>query len=306
MIVTLTGENDFARLQELKRLTAAFVAEEGDLGLEQLDAAEADFVRIQEALTSLPFLASKKMVVLREPSKSKELADKAEDLLKTLPDTTDLVVYEPKFDKRSSLYKLLKKHTDMREFAALDASGLARWASSEAERHGARLSAANARYLVDRIGLNQQLLAGEIEKLSIAGGDIDRARIDNLTERTPQSTIFQLIDAALRGDTKQALALYDEQRSLKVEPQQIIAMFAWQLHSIALVKSAGDRTADEIARAAKLNPYVVGKTLTLARPLSLVRVRELIDSLLEIDLRGKRESFDLDDALKLYILNFGA
>jgi DNA polymerase-3 subunit delta len=300
----LTGENDFTRLRELKQLVADFVQTEGDLALEQLDATDTDFVRIQEALTSLPFLANKKMVILREPSKSKEFAEQAEELLKSLPETTELILHEPKFDKRGVLYKLLKKQTDLREFTSLDASGLARWAGQEAEAQGAKLSPANARYVVERVGLNQQLLAGEIAKLSIAGGEIDRARIDNLTEATPQSTIFQLIDAALRGDTKTALGLYAEQRAMKVEPQQIIAMFAWQLHVIATVKAAGDRAPDQIAKEAKLNPYVVGKSATLSRRLSLAQVTRKIDDLLDIDLRSKRESYDLDDALGLFILNF--
>jgi DNA polymerase-3 subunit delta len=303
-VVVVTGENDFARLAELHKLTAAFVAVEGDLSLEQLDASDTEFVRIQEALTSLPFLANKKMVVIREPSKSKEFVEQAEVLLQSLPETTELVLHESKFDKRSGLYKLLKKQEDFREFSALDANALVRWAAAESKSQGASLGPNEARYLVERVGQNQQILSGEISKLSVAGGTIDRARIDTLTEATPQSTIFQLIDAALRGDTQYALELYDEQRIQKVEPQQIIAMFAWQLHVLALIKAAGQRSTEDIAKQAKLNPYVVGKAATLSSRLSLGEVRSRIDMLLEIDVRGKTQAYDLDDALKLFILNF--
>lgn len=304
MIITLTGENDFARRQALKTLVDDFVAAESDLALERLDGGEADFARISEALTSLPFLASGKMVVLSDPSKNKQFAEAAEKLLQELPETTDLVLHEAKFDKRSSLYKLLKKQTDFREFAVLDEPALAKWAVTVAKEQGATLSPSNARYLVERIGSNQLLLAGEVEKLSILGGEIDRERIDQLTEPTPQSTIFQLIDASLRGDRQQALKLYDEQRSLKVEPQQIIGMFAWQLHIMATVKAGGERSVDQIAREARLNPYVVGKTATLTRGMSLATVRSKIDELLDIDLRSKRESLDLDAALQAFILSF--
>src|SRR3546814_19438404 len=62
---------------------------------------------------------------------------------------------------------------------------------------------------------------------------------------TPQSTIFELLDAALSGNTRRALELYEEQRSMKVEPQQIIAMLAWQLHVLAVVKAAGERRSEE-------------------------------------------------------------
>lgn len=302
--ITVTGENDFARSNELHKLVSDFVAAEGDLALEQLDADDVEFVRIQEAVTSLPFLANKKMVVLRSPGKSKEFAEQAETLLVGLPETTEFILHEPKFDKRSSLYKLLKKQTDFREFNALDGAGLQRWAVEQAKKHGASLASNEARYLIERVGQNQQLLASEIEKLSIIGGTIDRARIEQLTEATPQSSIFQLIDAAVRGDTRQALKLYDEQRTMKVEPQQIIAMFAWQLHVMAVVKTANERPSDQIAREAKLNPYVVGKTATLARNMPMQNLLQKIDDLLLIDLRSKRESLDLDAALQHFILKF--
>lgn len=303
-ITTLTGENAFLRQRELARLSSAFIAEEGELAVEQIDGEDTEFVRIQEALTSLPFLASKKMVIFRAPSKSREFAEQAEELLSTLPDTTELLLYEEKFDKRSSLYKLLKKQTEFKEFTSLDGAALARWTSEEAAEQGATLASAQARYLIDRVGNNQLRLASEIEKLSILGGDITRERIDALTDATPQSTIFQLIDAALRGETEAALLLYDEQRAMKVEPQQIIAMLAWQLHAMATIKAAGDRSADQIAKQAKLNPYVVGKTSNLMRQMSLGFIVQKIDELVRIDLRGKRESLDLDAALKQFILEF--
>jgi len=303
MIVTITGDNHYARSRALHELVEAFVAAESDLALERLDGEDAEFVRIQEALTSVPFLANKKMVVLSSPTKNKEFVERAADLLQQLPDTTDAVLYEPKFDKRSSLYKFLKKESDFREFGELDLPALTRWLVEEAGRHGATLSQPEARYLVERVGQNQQLLANEVEKLSLHGGAITRQRITELTEATPQSTIFQLLDAALAGQTKRALQIYDEQRAMKVEPQQIIGMFAWQLHIMALMKTAGQRSVDQAAREAKISPYVAGKTASLVRGMTLGQLVQILDELLDIDRRSKREALDLDDALKLFILN---
>jgi DNA polymerase-3 subunit delta len=299
---TLTGENDFARSQALKRRVAEFVAEHGDLALERLDGEETDFVRMGEALTSLPFLASKKMVIIQRPSANKEFAEAAEKLLADLPETTDLILVEPKFDKRSSLYKFLKKQTDFREFTEMDGPALAKWLSAEAGKRGATLSLSDARYLVERVGQSQQLLANELEKLCLRAATITRPIIDELTEATPQSTIFNLIDAAMSGDTKRAMQLYGEQRQLKVEPQQILALFAWQLHVLALVRAAGARSADDIAHDAKLSPFVVRKSQGIARRMELSRLKLLIAELLTIDRRSKREPIDLDDALQYFVL----
>jgi DNA polymerase-3 subunit delta len=302
-VITITGDNDFARSQALKSLVGDFIKAESDLALERLDGETTEFVRIQEALTSVPFLANTKMVVLSSPTKNKEFAEQAESLLQALPDTTQLILHEPKFDKRSSLYKLLKKQTDFREYSAVDGPALAKWLTEMAKAQGASLTLGDARYLIDRLGPHQQLLASEIEKLSIAGGSITRERIDALTDPAPQSTIFQLLDAALAGKAKQAIAIYDEQRALRVEPQQIIAMFAWQLHIMALMKTAGSRGADEVAREAKISPYVAGKSRSLVQQLSLPDILRMITDLLDIDARSKREAIDLDEALRFYIIS---
>ncbi|HEX7368485.1 MAG TPA: DNA polymerase III subunit delta [Candidatus Saccharimonadales bacterium] len=302
MIITLTGENAFGLQHALEQLVGEFVAQHGDLAYERLDGEDAEFSRIREALTGLPFLAPKKLVVLRNASASKEFAESAEDLLQNLPETTDVVVVEPKPDKRTGYYKFLKKSTDFREFPQLDQRALARWLADSAKARGGTLSVADAAYLVERAGTNQQLLANELEKLLLYDTALTRATIDLLVEAAPQSTIFQLLEAAFAGNAAVVLRLYAEQRALKVEPPQIIAMLAWQLHVLALIKTAGDRSAAQIAGEAKISPFVVQKSQNIARKLSLDELKRLIADLLRIDARSKRENLDLDDALQNYLL----
>lgn len=278
------------------------MAEHGDLALERLDGSEAEPERLQEALTSLPFLAARKLVIIRDGAGNKAFAEQAPELLKAVPETTDVVLVEPKLDKRSSYYKYLKAHTDFLECKQLDAGGLASRLVAAAKEQGGSLSSSDARYLIDRVGSDQQLLMSELEKLVLYDPDVSRHSIDLLTEPAPQSTIFQLLDAAFAGNRKHALALYREQRALKVEPQQIVAMLGWQLHVLALLKTAGDRTPDEVAKAAKVSPYTVKKSVTIARRLTRARLTGLIDRLVSIDQGSKRGKLDLDEALQNYIL----
>lgn len=302
MIKTLAGENSFGLLQVLRQQTDSFVTEYSDMGLERLDGQEVSFERIQEAITSLPFLASKKMVVLRAPSANKQFLESYETLLDDLPETTDVFIVEPKLDKRLSYYKYLKKHTDYSEFTEMDSNGLARWVVDAAKELGGSISSNDARYLLERVGNNQQLVSSELDKLLLNSSTITRATIDLLTEPTPQSTIFELLEAAFQGRTERAVQLYAEQRALKVEPQQIIAMLGWQLHVLAVVKMAGDRSSETIAKEAKMSPYVISKSQSIARKLSAADIKKLVADLLTIDTRSKRTALDLDEALQLYLL----
>lgn len=302
MITILSGTNSFLLQEELKRRVSAFIAEHDDMALERLDGEEASFEAMQEALQSLPFLAARKMVVLKNPGANKKFAENIEKLLKELPETTDLIIVEPKLDKRSAYYKFLKKQKGFSEFAEPDERGLAKWLVTIAKEKGATLAPADANYLVSRVGPNQQRLASEIEKLSLYQTTINRNVIDELTAATPQSTIFQLLEAAFAGKTALALKLYGEQRALKVEPQQIIAMLAWQLHVLALIKTAGGKSPDEIARDAKLSPYVVRRSASVASKLTLTQTKRLVHDLLIIDERLKRESLNADDTLLHYLM----
>jgi len=302
MIKTLTGENSFAWQKILREQVDKFVAEFGDLALQRIDGEEAEFSTIQEALTSLPFLSNKKLVVLRSPSKNKDFLEHVEQVLANISETTDVIIIEPKLDKRLSYYKYLKSKTDFQEFNELDINGQSTWLLARAKQLGGSISSNDARYLAERVGLNQQLLGNEIEKLVLYNPAVTRQTIDLLTDETPQSTIFQLLEAAFSGNNRKALKLYQEQRALKVEPQQIVAMIAWQLHVLAIIKYAGDRSIDEIAKDSKLNPYVLRKSQAIADGLKLAELDYLVEQLLDIDAKSKSTSIDIDEALKNYLL----
>lgn len=302
MIVTLTGANDFARKAALRELVDAFITEHGDMAVERFDGEDTSPERMRESLQSLPFLTPRKLVVLREPGKQKAFAEQITAILEGIADTTDVIIHEPKLDKRGTYYKTLKKMTDFRELAELDPVGLASWAVEYVAEQGGKLARGDAKMLIDRIGASQQLLRSELDKLVAYSDHITGDTIELLTERTPQSTVFELMDAAFSGKTKRAFDLYREQRALKVEPQAIIAMVVWQLHTLAVVKAAGSLTPDQIAKEAKLNPFVVRKSIGLARGLTLAHIKKLTSELLDLDIRLKRTSIDADEALQLYLL----
>ena len=302
MVTVLTGENSYMLQQELRRIVGDFVAEHTDMALEQLDGEEAEFDRLRESLQSLPFLSSKKLVVLRAPSANKQFVEQAQALLTDVPETTDVLIVEPKLDKRQTYYKYLKKQPGYQEFIQLDSFQLAKWLVKSAKEMGGSISQADATYLVNRVGANQQLLGNELAKLLNYDSTITQDTINLLTERTPHSTIFELLDAALAGHHKRALELYQEQRAMKVEPQQILALLGWQLHVMALVKTAGDRDPGSIASGAKINPFVVRKTQGIVNRMTLAELKKLIHEVFTLDIRLKSESIDADEALQNLII----
>lgn len=89
---------------------------------------------------------------------------------------------------------------------------------------------------------------------------------------------------------------------MKVSPHEIIGILAWQLHLMALVIAAGGRSASEIARTAKINPYSINNTKKLTKNMSLKRVKQMIDKLASIDQKSKTQNYNLDAALMGYMI----
>lgn len=301
-VTVLTGSNDFARRAALRQLTSEFISAHGNFGLETIDASAVEFGRLLESVSSLPFLATRRMIILTDIGANKAIAEDPEKLLDTVADTTDLVIDERKFDKRLGLYKTLKKKADYKEFNELDERGLAVWLSEEASARGGKLSSSDASYMVARLGTDQLGLSNELDKLLTYDETITRQSIDLLTEPLPQSSVFDLLDAAFRGNHKRTVELYTDQRKQQVEPQAIMAMIAWQLHILAVVKFNEKESPETLAKAAKLNPYVVRKTLGLIRNLTQAQVKDLIGRALKLDVRLKSEMIDADDAVQHFLL----
>ena len=301
MIITITGTNSYLVRRRLGELVSKFVAEYGELALERIDAEEADLSTVRDAVSSLPFLSNRKMVVVRNLSALKPSPEQIEQIISSITNSTDVVFYEPITDKRTTFYKILKSKTKLEYYQDLDSRELAKWLASEAKNLDAKLSLADANFLVDRVGTNQAILANELEKLLTYKSDVHREDIELLTEPTPQSKVFDLLDAAFSGDKKRALKLYEEQRIQKVQPQAILAMMAWQLRLIALAKHAGQRRADEVASDIGANVFPVSKAFGLAEKIEDKKLKILTSEALDIDVRGKTTSLDMDEALKTYI-----
>lgn len=301
MVRTFTGKNSFALQAALSEVVSKAADESGELGIERLDAAEVDVDILVQAVSSLPFLSSKKTVIIRNIESSKPLAERLEELIERTAENVDVVLVEPALDRRKSTFKLLKKLTEFHEFAESKEQDLPVWAIKYAASLGARLGRVEAVLLIDRVGTNQQLLARELEKLALYNPLVDKRTINLLTDQSVQSTVFSLLDAAFSGDSKRALELYREQRRARIEPQYVIAMLTWQLQTLAYAVHAVPREEATLIAAGQ-SPFTARKALALSKKISKADLRRMIVDLSELDALIKT-SADPDAGIETYLLS---
>ncbi|MGA3129087.1 MAG: DNA polymerase III subunit delta [Candidatus Korobacteraceae bacterium] len=302
MITTIVGTNSYTRKQLINSFVAPFIKQYGDFGYESIDGENVAFDQLQSALQNLPFLSVKKLIVLLKPSANKEFVNKIDQLLPTIPDSSDVIIVESKIDKRLHYFTTLKDQTKYHELQDPIGSDLVNWLITYVQDKNGHINPQLARQLIDRVGGNQLLLANELDKLLLYSSEISDQSIQLLVEITPQSTIFEMLDSAFAGDNQRTLDLYKEQRDLKVEPAQIVAMLTWQLHILALIKTATNLTAEQIAKEAHQNPFVIRKSLGLAKRIEQRTLQRMLKDLLALDIKLKTEAIDPDEALKYYLL----
>lgn len=301
MITTLTGKNTYALKIALREIVATAETELGDMGIEKIDAQESDVDTILQAVQSLPFLVPKKLVVVQNAQGNTELMNRIDEVIDRTADEVDVVLVGPVFDKRKSSFNSLKKHTSLKEFTEPKPFELPDFVLSTSKKLGVSITKADATYLIDRVGPDQMILQSELQKMAIMSDKITRDEIDTHTEQSPQSSIFDMLDAAFSGRTERAVELYRQQRKMRIEPQYIIAMLTWQLHNLALAVFAQPQSESVLVGAGQ-SPYAARKSLSLARSISKSDLKRYVSDLVALDVAIKT-SAEADSALELYLMN---
>ena len=233
------------------------------------------------------------------------------DIVPSLPETTTLIMLVPDELKADSpLMQAARRHGKSHVFAKPLGAQLDDWVIRRARSQKRRISPEAARMLVESLGDNLRMLAGEIDKLGTyvgEGREIGAEDVRALTPIARLSKVFDLTDALGRRDTATALALLHELLAQGESPFGIVALTAFQTRSLMQVKLLSDRgmPAHQIAATAGLAPFVVDKSLRLARRFTVAQLETAHRTLLEIDTVLKRSRMTPELALDLLVLEFG-
>lgn len=264
VIHLLTGENDYELTKKVAQLKADF-----DGAVERMDGADLTREQLADIFAGQTLFALKRMIIIDMPSANAELWQNMPHWAERLSDDTEIVLVEPKPDKRTSVYKWLKKTVEVIELPAFDARdirGLTTWVESYGAQADVALTSQQARRLVDRTGANQWELAHAIDKLALAGQVTDQW-IDDVTQGSPSENVFALFETVLGGSRER---LHDALTTLRLteEPYRLLGLINSQaLQLAALVygdgnvsKVASDSGASSSYPYQKLAPYAIRMT----------------------------------------------
>lgn len=271
MITLLIGENSFEINRELARIVADF----GGLA-EKVDGASLETRQLPDLLMGVSLFSDKRLVIIRDLSANKAIWPEFSTWLQRVSDDINLVLVEPKPDKRTTTFKDLKKLTRVLEFnewGERDTAKAEAWLIDEAKQIGFKLDASNVKLIVRRVGLDQWQLYHALQKLALVD-KIDAATIENVIDANPTENVFNLFEAALRGDRARIadmLAVIEQTE----DPFRLFALLASQAFQLAAVITAGQ--GDDIAKDFGIHPYAISRLEASARKLGRGGARKIIN-----------------------------
>lgn len=284
MVTLLFGENSYEREAALERISANFSGQS-----ERIDSSDLALSNLVDLLMGQSLFSDKRLVVVRDLASNRPVWDALADWLDKVSDDIIFILVEEKLDKRTKTYKALKSLASVQEFTPWterDSVKAEQWVIEQAPSYGLSLPAAQARQLVDRVGVDQWQLSQGLAKLELYG-EVSANAINQVVDANPSASVFALLETALRGDQKRLQELI---RVLETEqdPYQTLGLLASQ--AIQLMALVAAEPGDNVASDFGAHPYAISRLKPLAARQDAAGARRIVQTLAAVDTQMKSSS----------------
>lgn len=286
----IAGEEPLLRDDALALLRQAVLRDgPADFNLDVLHGNTLTPAALVDAVSLLPMLAERRLVILKEPEERRGASAKsvietlAEIVSKPTRDVlTVLVVVAAKVDRRARWVKAFgtavidcTAPTKSRELAA--------FVREEAEQQAVKLASGVAEALAERIGPQLLMLRQEIGKLALLAGPGETVTLKNVAEGSidvAEESIWDLMDAIGEGRLAEAFVGLERVLSGGTPPQVVLGSLAAHFRKLTRLRAGGSVAAP---------PFVVKKLEVQARRYSAPRLELCLQAICETDeiLKGR-------------------
>ena len=326
MLYILLGEDDFSLTRSLEEIKRGI----GDQSLlaantTTLDGQQLSLDQLRTVCETVPFLAEKRLVIIRgllgrfEPQvksrRRKKIAPLTEQeseyksfaaYLGNLPDSTVLVLVDGRIKSNNSLFKQLSAKAEVRSFPILREARLRQWIEGEVAAQDASMSPQAVDLLAKLVGGNLWIMNNEISKLALftSGRRIEVKDVEAIVSSAQEANVFAMVDAILDFKAGVAEQLLEQLLQRGASPAYLLVMLSRQVRLIVLAKELRRQRKPEAEIQSRLGltaGFAFRKTLEQAQRYPLERLKEVYHKLLQTDLSIKTGKYEGGLALNLLI-----
>lgn len=267
------------------------------------------------ACETLPFMADKRLVVVREHPALTGRADADDKLIAYIPqvpESTVLVfIAQGKADARKKLYSAIKKANGIVSFSALTDAELNTWVVKNFSGLGKTCSAQVAALLTFTVGSDTALLRTEIEKLAALTGERDaitEVDVQAVATRSVECTVFELVDAVVAGQQGKAFGLLRDMLTSGSDRLGILAMLLRQFRLMQHIKimQFEKLSTQDIKQRLGIAPFAAERCMRQASGYSGGQVKRAVRICLDAEYRVKSGQWNQEGALEKAMLEIFA
>lgn len=302
----LFGEEAFLKKSYKNRLKDAIT--DGDsMNYNYYEGKGMNVDEIISMSDTMPFFGEKRLVLVEDSGffKGGQGSEDMVGYMERIPESTCLMFVESEVDKRSRLYKAVKKYGYAAELSHQDAGHLSRWAAGILAQNGRKITGRTMEYFLGKTGDDMENISSELEKLisyTLGRDVITDEDVDAICTTQVTNKIFDMITAIAARQTRKAMDLYEDLLTLKEPPMRILFLIARQFNQILQVKELAGKGLEKGAIGSKLRlqPFVAGKIMVQAKAFSREQILSYVD--LCVDAEEGVKTGRLQDRLAVELL----
>ena len=314
MIIFLYGKDTYRSKQQLKKMVDKFKIDRDPQGYNvvELDCEKEDSGKIMSEVLATPFLADKRMTVLKNLLSASQHKDFLVEIIVRIeenrfPEENIIIFWEGndtfKTKNAKTLFEKLKKEKFAQTFPELKGFEISNWIKSEIVSRGGKIEMKALNFLSSKFGSDMWLLSTLINQLiSYTNEEINLSDVQKFVEEKVDDNIFNLVDAIVAGQKNKAFKMIRKQYENGEDAQFIFAMILRQFRILLEMREVFEKqnniSSSDLAKMLGIHPFVVSKSSVFVKSYTLNQIKDIYLKLLEMDTKTKTgqggQSFLLD------------
>lgn len=286
----LFGEEPYLLNQCVNRFKYAVLTEGAvDFNYSIFYASDADISTVRDAVETLPMMAPKRLVILKE---AQELSDREwaelEPLISSPVDSTVFVILASRVDKRKKQIRLMMETADCVEFKKPYDNQIPGWVKYIAGSLGLDIADDAILLLSKLVGSHLSEIEAELKKLADFVGERKRIEVSDVAQvvsRSKEENVFDFTRAIGESDRVRALEhlvhLLDQGQS----EIGIVSLLARHVRLLLTVKRGLEQglSGAKLAHAAQVPPYFLDNYVMQSRLWTVKKLEQTLVVLAETD-----------------------
>jgi len=290
-VYVLYGDDAYLRDEHRKQIVDLVVGDaDPHLCLTTFDGSPEP-VEVFDELRTMPFLAPRRLVIVREADDFVSAHRAAiEKFLQNPPSAGVLMLTVTRWPSNTRLAKLVAKIGQAIDCSVPEKGNLGRWLARSADRRGKQIAPDAAKLMGEWIGRDLAALDAEIEKLSLYVGDRPAITLEDVCTLVTASAgpaAFELTNAITAGDAAAALKALAGMLQVRGDEFKTLGMLGWHLRRAVAAKEQLDAGRPQREAVPRMPSSQRNAFLTMLRRRPLPAFRRDFRRLIRADLAMK-------------------